>query len=157
MKDISAADWYPCRWHRSQHCVTELLGFRCLRGRPPIFSQENSSPLLLVGPSSMRMFCSARSTTRHCPNSSLTGWPEFRKKELELPQYLLETKRTGHIISLGGGVLETLQCRDLLKAYVREGGSVVRIIHDIDEICAYLGEEQARPTWGEPFEDIVKR
>jgi len=33
---------------------------------------------------------------------------------------------------------------------------VVRIIHDIDEICAYLGE-QARPAWGEPFEDIVKR
>ena len=84
-------------------------------------------------------------------------WPEFRKKELELPQYLLGTKRTGHIISLGGGVLKTLQCRDLLKAYVREGGAVVCHIHDIDEICAYLGEEQARPAWGEPFEDIVKR
>jgi len=55
------------------------------------------------------------------------------------------------------GVLETLQCRDLLKAYVCEGGAVVCIIHDIDEICAYLGEEQARPAWGEPFEDIVKQ
>ena len=85
------------------------------------------------------------------------GWPEFRKKELELLQDLLETEKTGRIISLGGGVLETPQCRDLLKAYVREGGAVVRIIRDIDEICAYLGEEQARPAWGEPFEEVVER
>ena len=85
------------------------------------------------------------------------GWPEFRKKELELLQDLLKTKRTGHIISLGGGVVETPQCRDILKAYVREGGAVVRIIRDINEISTYLGEEQARPAWGESFENVVKR
>lgn len=85
------------------------------------------------------------------------GWSEFRKKELELLQDLLETKRTGYIISLGGGVVETPQCRNLLKTYVRGGGSVVHIIRDIGEISAYLGEEQARPAWGEPFEGVVKR
>lgn len=85
------------------------------------------------------------------------GWPEFRIKEYELLAETLKTKRTGHIISLGGGVLETPECRELLKQYVREGGPVVHIIRDIDEIFTYLGEEQARPAWGEPFENVIKR
>ena len=105
----------------------------------------------------MQMCCLARSTTQHELSKFVAdyGWPEFRKKELELLQDLLETEKIGRI--LGGGVLETPQCRDLLMAYVCEGGAVVCIIRDIDEICAHLGEERARPAWGEPFEDVVKR
>src|SRR5258708_1607431 len=85
------------------------------------------------------------------------GWPEFRKRELALLQEALETKRNGHVISLGGGVLETPACRDLLKAYGREGGPVVQIVRDIEEIHTYLAEETARPGWGEPFQQVVKR
>ncbi|KAF8316173.1 Pentafunctional AroM protein [Clavulina sp. PMI_390] len=85
------------------------------------------------------------------------GWPEFRKKELELLDYILTHKRTGHIVSLGGGVVETPECRELLKRFVKQGGAVVHVVRDIDEIFAYLGEEQARPAWGEPFENVIKR
>ncbi|KAH9944655.1 aromatic amino acid family biosynthesis-like protein [Amylocystis lapponica] len=84
------------------------------------------------------------------------GWPLFRSAETELLQELLAIHPSGHIISLGGGIVETPAARDVLKAYSKTG-PVVHIVREIDEVVKYLGEETARPAYGEPIMDVFRR
>ncbi|KAI0828504.1 aromatic amino acid family biosynthesis-like protein [Trametes gibbosa] len=84
------------------------------------------------------------------------GWPAFRNAEIEILRELLSENGSGHVISLGGGIVETPAARDLLKEYTKKG-AVVHIIRDIDEVIGYLGEETARPAYGEPIFDVFKR
>jgi pentafunctional AROM polypeptide len=85
------------------------------------------------------------------------GWPAFREAELEVLKELLVSKSVGHVMSLGGGVVETPVARDLLKAYADERGPVVHVVRDTTEIVQYLGNETARPAYGEPLEDVLVR
>lgn len=88
------------------------------------------------------------------------GWPAFREKEREHLAGFIQTKSEGHIISLGGGVVETPACRDLLKNYLAEGGIVVHVFREIDEIRRYLtaiGDTTARPSYGESPMDVFTR
>ncbi|KAH9915439.1 aromatic amino acid family biosynthesis-like protein [Epithele typhae] len=84
------------------------------------------------------------------------GWPAFRVAETEILQELLAKHGEGHVISLGGGIVETSGAREVLKAYAQKG-SVVHIVREIDEVVAYLGAETARPAYGEPITDVFKR
>ena len=84
------------------------------------------------------------------------GWPAFREAETETLKELLKNYPTKHIISLGGGIVETPAARDILKAYSKKG-PVVHIVRDIEEIVTYLGCETARPAYGEPIEDVHNR
>lgn len=84
------------------------------------------------------------------------GWVAFRETETQILKELLEQHPTGHIISLGGGIVETPAARELLKAYVAKG-PVVYIVREIDEVVKYLGEETARPAYGEPVDDVFRR
>ncbi|KAF7795466.1 hypothetical protein EIP86_006627 [Pleurotus ostreatoroseus] len=84
------------------------------------------------------------------------GWPAFREAETEVTSELLSKFPTGHIISLGGGIVETPVARDLLKTYAKKG-PVVHIVREIDEVVRYLGEETARPAYGEPVADVFRR
>ncbi|KAI0699758.1 EPSP synthase-domain-containing protein [Cerioporus squamosus] len=84
------------------------------------------------------------------------GWPAFRAAETEVLQELLAQNGQRHVLSLGGGIVETPAARDVLKAYAKKG-PVVHIVREIDEIITYLGEETARPAYGEPVIDVFKR
>jgi pentafunctional AROM polypeptide len=84
------------------------------------------------------------------------GWPAFRAAETELLGELLAMYPTKHIISLGGGIVETPAARELLKTYA-DRAPVVYITRPIDEIIRYLGEETARPAYGEPVADVYRR
>ncbi|PIL27015.1 hypothetical protein GSI_10154 [Ganoderma sinense ZZ0214-1] len=84
------------------------------------------------------------------------GWPAFRAEETAILQELLAQYGQGHVISLGGGIVETPAGRGLLKAYT-EKGPVVHIARDIEEVITYLGEETARPAYGEPILDVYNR
>jgi len=84
------------------------------------------------------------------------GWPAFREAETETLKELLKDHPIEHVISLGGGIVETPAARDVLKAYSKKG-PVVRIARDIEEIVTYLGAETARPAYGEPIEDVYNR
>ncbi|KAJ7621194.1 Shikimate dehydrogenase [Roridomyces roridus] len=84
------------------------------------------------------------------------GWPAFRDAETVILRELLATKSKNHVISLGGGIVETAEARDLLKEYAHKG-PVVLIMRPIDEIVAYLGVEAARPAYGEPIEAVFNR
>ncbi|KAI0954260.1 hypothetical protein AcV7_007538 [Taiwanofungus camphoratus] len=84
------------------------------------------------------------------------GWPAFRAAETEILQELLVQYSTGHVISLGGGIVETAAARELLKTYAKKG-PVVHIVREIDEVVKYLGEETLRPAYGEPLMDVFQR
>jgi len=85
------------------------------------------------------------------------GWPAFREAEAQVLEELLNQKPTGHIISLGGGIVETPASRDILKQYAATKGAVIHISRPLDEIIAYLGVENARPAYGEPVADVYHR
>ncbi|RDX49432.1 aromatic amino acid family biosynthesis-like protein [Lentinus brumalis] len=84
------------------------------------------------------------------------GWPAFRAAETAILQELLAQHGQRHVLSLGGGIVETPDAREALKAYAKKG-PVVHIIREIDEIITYLGEETARPAYGEPVIDVFTR
>lgn len=85
------------------------------------------------------------------------GWPAFRTAETDILKELLRDFPTKHIISLGGGIVETPAAREVLKAYAASGAPVVHIVRQIDEVVKYLGEETARPAYGEPIMDVFAR
>ncbi|KAI0083872.1 Pentafunctional AroM protein [Irpex rosettiformis] len=83
-------------------------------------------------------------------------WPAFREAETAILQELLANYPTGHVLSLGGGIVETPASRELLKKYANNG-PVVHVVREIDEVVKYLGEETARPAYGEPILDVFRR
>ncbi|ESK85468.1 pentafunctional arom polypeptide [Moniliophthora roreri MCA 2997] len=85
------------------------------------------------------------------------GWPAFREMETNILKELLTNNPTGHVISLGGGIVETPAARELLKKYAAKKGPVVHIVRNIDEVIQYLGVESARPAYGEPIDEVFKR
>lgn len=87
---------------------------------------------------------------------SVNGWPAFRAAETELLKEIIQKAGTGHVISMGGGIVETPQARDVLKDYAKTG-PVVHVLRDIEEIVNYLGDETARPAYGEPITEVFKR
>jgi pentafunctional AROM polypeptide len=84
------------------------------------------------------------------------GWPAFRATESKILEELLVANPIKHVISLGGGIVETASARDLLTKWTKKG-YVVHIAREIDEVVKYLGEETARPAYGEPITDVFRR
>lgn len=85
------------------------------------------------------------------------GWPAFRAAETAILEGLLAERSTKHVISLGGGIVETPAARQLLKDYAAKKGPVVHIVRQIDEVVKYLGVEAARPAYGEPIDNVFRR
>ncbi|GAA6039123.1 hypothetical protein JCM8097_005337 [Rhodosporidiobolus ruineniae] len=88
---------------------------------------------------------------------SKRNWAEFRVAETQILKKIIREYSKGHIISLGGGVVEIEENRNLLRAYGHGGGPIVHIIRDIDDIVSYLNSEPSRPSLGEDLHDIYKR
>jgi pentafunctional AROM polypeptide len=84
------------------------------------------------------------------------GWPAFRAVEVDLLKELLAQYPSRHVISLGGGIVETPAGRDILTAYARDR-PVVHVTRPVDEIVSYLESESSRPAYGEPIIDVFKR
>lgn len=85
------------------------------------------------------------------------GWVAFRETENATLQQLLKEKSTGHIISLGGGIVETPEAREQLKQYAASKGPVVHVVRPIEDIIAYLNAESARPAYDEPISNVFRR
>ncbi|KAF9471492.1 hypothetical protein BDN70DRAFT_938910 [Pholiota conissans] len=84
------------------------------------------------------------------------GWPAFREAETETLQELFKEKAKGHVIRLGGGIVETSVARALLKEYAATG-AVVHITRPINDVIGYLNAETSRPAYEEPITDVFRR
>lgn len=85
------------------------------------------------------------------------GWPAFRSAEAAILEELLTEKSRNHVISLGGGIVETPEARQLLKDYASKHGPVVHLLRPLNEVLKYLGAETSRPAYEEPIEDVFRR
>lgn len=83
------------------------------------------------------------------------GWARFREEETALLAQLLKAHPTGHVLALGGGVVETEASRALLQSYAASG-PVVHVVRSLDAILAFLATSD-RPAYGEPVEDVYAR
>lgn len=84
------------------------------------------------------------------------GWPAFRAIEVDMLKELLAQYPSRHVISLGGGIVETPAARETLTAYAKDH-PVVYVTRPVDEIVSYLESESSRPAYGEPIIDVFKR
>ncbi|KAI8874978.1 3-phosphoshikimate 1-carboxyvinyltransferase, partial [Backusella circina FSU 941] len=88
------------------------------------------------------------------------GWPEFRLKETESIQTLLSKGSdygTNYVISCGGGIVETVESRDVLKKHAKRGGKVLHLVRDMDQVMKFLTRDTKRPGYGEDMINVWRR
>ncbi|KAG0039401.1 3-dehydroquinate dehydratase (3-dehydroquinase) [Podila clonocystis] len=85
------------------------------------------------------------------------GWPAFREQEAKMLTELLAKYPTKHVISCGGGIVETASSREAFKEYIAQGGVVLHLVRNINEIEAYLNRDTTRPMYGESMRDVWAR
>lgn len=83
------------------------------------------------------------------------GWDAFREEETRVLEQLLRDCARGHVLALGGGVVESVGSRALLTAFQRTG-PVVHVVRRFEEIEAFLATSH-RPPYGEPLRDVYER
>lgn len=84
------------------------------------------------------------------------GWPAFREAEEKVLAALLSECKTGHVLALGGGVVEHEPSRRALCAFRDVAGPVVHIVRDFEAIESFLSTSD-RPAYGEPLADVYRR
>ena len=90
-------------------------------------------------------------------NESGRGWEGFRSDELELLRDVLKNQSEGYVFSCGGGIVETPEARELLKTYHQNGGIVLLVKRDVDQMVEYLMRDKTRPAYSEEIRDVYKR
>ncbi|KAG0005001.1 3-dehydroquinate dehydratase (3-dehydroquinase) [Entomortierella chlamydospora] len=85
------------------------------------------------------------------------GWAAFREQETKILSELLAKYPNGYVISCGGGIVETESSREAFKKYISEGGIVLHLVRNINEIEAYLNKDTTRPMYGESMRDVWAR
>ncbi|PHH65385.1 hypothetical protein CDD81_2489 [Ophiocordyceps australis] len=89
--------------------------------------------------------------------ASGAGWEGFRRDELALLKHILATQPLGHVVSCGGGIVETAECRHLLQTHCAKGGRVVLVQRKTDDIIKYLSQDESRPAYGSDIEQVYAR
>lgn len=87
------------------------------------------------------------------------GWDKFRVKETEALQQLLTNPEyaRGYVISCGGGIIETAESRNVLKEHCKNGGKVLHLVRDLNQVVSYLSRDKTRPMYGEDMLNVWKR
>ncbi|KAF4972785.1 hypothetical protein FSARC_685 [Fusarium sarcochroum] len=85
------------------------------------------------------------------------GWEGFRADELALLQDVIEKNSRGHVFSCGGGLVETPEARELLKSYGKNGGSVLLVHRDTDQVVEYLNRDKTRPAYTSEIRQVYLR
>ncbi|KAL8281435.1 hypothetical protein RQP46_006119 [Phenoliferia psychrophenolica] len=75
------------------------------------------------------------------------GWDYFRDREAAVLQQLLRVQGTGHVIVLGGGVVERESNRLLLSEYARTRGPVINVSRQMADVFAYSHRSATKSTW----------
>ncbi|RTE68697.1 Pentafunctional AROM polypeptide [Fusarium euwallaceae] len=85
------------------------------------------------------------------------GWEGFREDELSLLKDVMAKNSHGHIFSCGGGLVETPEARQLLKDYGRNGGNVLLIHRDTEQVVEYLMRDKTRPAYTSEIREVYLR
>jgi pentafunctional AROM polypeptide len=85
------------------------------------------------------------------------GWEGFRKAELDLLDDVMKNQSKGHIFSCGGGIVETEAARKLLISYQKNGGCVLMVHRDTDQVVEYLMRDKTRPAYSENIREVYYR
>ncbi|KAH3663418.1 hypothetical protein WICMUC_005944 [Wickerhamomyces mucosus] len=85
------------------------------------------------------------------------GWDEFRTKEFEIFNKVLNENSEKTVISTGGGIVENSNARELLKKFTSSNGYVLHIERDINQTVQFLNSDPTRPAYGEDIEGVWKR
>ena len=85
------------------------------------------------------------------------GWEGFRKQELDMLKKSLDTKPISHVFACGGGIVETLEARQLLINYHKSGGLVLLVQRDIEHVMEYLQRDKTRPAYMDDVRSVWLR
>ncbi|KAI9155298.1 Pentafunctional AROM polypeptide [Paramyrothecium foliicola] len=85
------------------------------------------------------------------------GWDAFREAELALLSSVMKEHQQGYVFSCGGGIVETPAARDLLTAYCHQGGRVVLVHRNTDEVVHYLLQDKSRPAYTSEIRQVYER
>ncbi|KAI4863699.1 Pentafunctional AroM protein [Hypoxylon rubiginosum] len=90
-------------------------------------------------------------------NESGRGWEGFRSDELNLLKDVMKNQSKGHVFSCGGGIVETPEAQELLVSYHRNGGVVVSVNRDVEQMVEYLTRDKTRPAYTEEIRGVYER
>ncbi|KAI2473318.1 Pentafunctional AroM protein [Annulohypoxylon bovei var. microspora] len=90
-------------------------------------------------------------------NESGRGWEGFRSDESELLRDVLKNQGQGHVFSCGGGIVETPEALELLVSYHHNGGVVLNVDRDSEQIIEYLTRDKTRPAYTEDIRGVYER
>lgn len=85
------------------------------------------------------------------------GWEAFRDEELALLKRVMAENSKGYIFACGGGVVEIPAARDLLSNYHKNGGIVLLVHRDTDDVMKYLQVDKTRPAYIEDMMGVYLR
>ncbi|KAJ4422336.1 3-dehydroquinate dehydratase (3-dehydroquinase) [Gnomoniopsis sp. IMI 355080] len=85
------------------------------------------------------------------------GWDGFRKAELEVLQDMMTNRANGCVFSCGGGIVESDVARTKLIEYKSNGGFVLQVHRDTDQVVEYLLRDKTRPAYTEQIREVYER
>ena len=88
---------------------------------------------------------------------SPAGWNGFREREAELLKEVLKKQATGYIFACGGGIVETPEARKLLMSYNSNGGHVLLVHRDLEDVIVYLKADTTRPSYLDDIDVVYER
>ncbi|OAA44366.1 pentafunctional AROM polypeptide [Metarhizium rileyi] len=89
--------------------------------------------------------------------SSPKGWEGFRQDELDLLRYVSEKMPECHVLSCGGGIVESSGARELLQNYCSSGGKVVLVHRNTRQVIEYLMRDTSRPAYTTEIQQVYQR
>lgn len=84
------------------------------------------------------------------------GWENFRALEVAALKEVMRTKPRNHVVSCGGGIVETEEARHLLKEWHTKG--IVLLVHrDMNQVAEYLLADKTRHQFPQDIQEIYER
>ncbi|KAF2743758.1 Pentafunctional AroM protein [Sporormia fimetaria CBS 119925] len=85
------------------------------------------------------------------------GWEGFRDEELKLLHRTIKEKPTGHVLACGGGIVEMPEARQALSDFQKNGGIVLLVTRDIQNVMSFLQVDKTRPAYVEDMMGVWLR
>lgn len=85
------------------------------------------------------------------------GWDGFRKAELELLHDVMTNRNHGCVFSCGGGIVESDVARKALVNYKDNGGYVLQVHRDTEQVVEYLLRDKTRPAYTDQIREVYER